>query len=61
MASNPEMAMTRADLIAAMRKIIDADLFDPEGGHAAVDRLLIRYIDDPKVTEMFERMEKWYA
>lgn len=34
---------------------------DPEANHEEADDLLLRYIDDPGVTEAFRAIKKWYA
>ena len=53
--------MTRADLLAKMRDIRDRGGKDPERDHSDLDDLLLEYINDPVVTKVFERVEKWYA
>jgi hypothetical protein len=35
--------------------------FDKEGSHKQADQLLLEFIDDPRVTEAFEDIDKWYA
>ena len=34
---------------------------DPEIAHEAADRLLLDFIDDPKVTEAYLAITRWYA
>ena len=53
--------MTKDELVAEMQRIILANRVDPEASHAEVDDLLVQYINDPEVTELFDKMEKWYA
>lgn len=50
---------TPADLAAAIDWAFGSQ--DTESGHALADALLLRYINDPQVTEAFDRREKWYA
>ena len=45
----------RAALIAAFA---DDDL---ESGHMLADDLLLAFIHDPEVTEIFRASDKWYA
>lgn len=35
--------------------------FDPEVDHEKADQLLLDYIDDPEVTQVFYDIHKWYA
>ena len=51
--------MTKEELI---KELIEAeDLGDEEAIHGNQDDLLLEYINDPKVTEIFKRTTKWYA
>jgi hypothetical protein len=34
---------------------------DPEVAHSKMDDLLIEYINDKRVTEIWERQTRWYA
>lgn len=34
---------------------------DEEGGHGNADRLLLEYINDPRVTEAYDAIDRWYA
>ena len=53
------MPITREQLLAWLK--INAESGDPETTHAAADRLLLRFIGDPEITEAFNALEKWYA
>lgn len=46
-------------LLEELRKLQEQP--DIELAHLRADRLLIRYIDDDKVTEMFNKVKRWYA
>jgi len=35
--------------------------YDAEKGHLKADQLLLEYINDPEVTEVFEGLDKWYS
>ena len=35
--------------------------FDKESSHVQADQLLLEFIDDPRVTEAFKDIDKWYA
>ena len=37
------------------------DHMDQEIAHLISDRALLEYINDPEITEAFEKIEKWYA
>lgn len=52
-------AMTIEELIERLRSWHGPQ--DEEVAHGAADRLLLEYINDPRVTEAFEAIEKWYA
>ncbi len=34
---------------------------DPERWHEEADKLLLEYIGDSEITDLFEKIEKWYA
>jgi hypothetical protein len=34
---------------------------DTEVAHSEADEALLRYINDPEITEAYERVDKWYA
>ena len=68
--------MTREELIDALTEIHkrqkQADISnidgqrtggpsDIEGDHIRVDELLLEYINDPEVTEAYERLTLWYS
>ena len=35
--------------------------FDEEEAHVLADKALLKFINDPEVTEAFEDINKWYA
>lgn len=35
--------------------------YDTEANHAEADKLLLDFIDDKKITEAFNDIQKWYA
>ncbi len=51
--------MRPIELVKALREWHGAT--DPEMAHAAADRLLLAYINNPDVTEAFDAIEKWYS
>ena len=53
--------MTIEELIAALKNIVDSGEFDTEEGHDEADGLLVKYINDPLVTEAYDDIPKWYA
>jgi len=44
-----------------IHKLKLADDGDPEGTHVRQDNLLLEYINDQRVTDVFESSGKWYA
>lgn len=34
---------------------------DPETAHINADRLLLKFINDNRVTKAFDKIEKWYS
>ncbi|MFA5385737.1 MAG: hypothetical protein WC364_13970 [Eubacteriales bacterium] len=34
---------------------------DPEVAHDEADKALLEYINDKKITEAYEKIERWYA
>lgn len=53
--------MTKEDLALALEELLPLCEADPEIGHGDADDLLIKYINDQRVTEAFERLPRWYA
>ena len=49
--------MTKEELLEILRQ----DTGDTERDHSESDDALLKYIDDPDVTEAFNTREKWYA
>ena len=35
--------------------------WDVEMNHVRADELLLEYINDPEVTQLFDNIEKWYV
>jgi hypothetical protein len=55
------MKRTTADLIKKLEDITRDPQMDTEEGHAAADRALVEFIDDPEVTRLYDALPKWYA
>jgi hypothetical protein len=55
------MADKRMDLITNLKGIYNNGHYDPKVAHQAADEELIRYIDDPVVTELYNRLIKNYG
>lgn len=55
--------MTLEELIEGLRKLEahDDGYCDLEEVHIQADNLLLEYINDPEVTEAFEKIDKWYS
>lgn len=57
--------MTKKELIDELKKICDKQqnsrYSDKEIDHMNADDLLLKYIDDDNVTDVFEAIDKWYA
>lgn len=50
--------LTKTELL---EKLKECSEMNPESGHSAADDLLLKYINDPEITEAFESLTKWYA
>lgn len=55
--------MTKEELLEKLLALVEDEprRYDPERDHEEADELLLAFIDDPNVTEAFERIDKWYA
>jgi hypothetical protein len=51
--------MTIEELLTKLTELHVPD--DSEYDHIKADKLLLEYIGNDKVTEAFDRIEKWYA
>lgn len=53
--------MTRQQLLKALRATIKSPEYDTEEMHIKMDELLLEYIGDPKVSELYNGVTKYYA
>ena len=53
--------MTKDELIIKMKSAIDEHEGDPEAVHSRLDDLLLEYIGDAEVKELFRSTTLWYA
>lgn len=51
--------MTKEELIKKMKEI--AEYMPDEEGHIELDDLLLEYICDEEITNLFNSIEKWHA
>lgn len=51
--------MDREEVIRVLKEL--AESCDPERAHGEADDLLLAYINDPEITELYDKIEKWYA
>lgn len=50
--------MTKKELIKQLKECNSGDL---EADHSDADDLLLEYIDDQEIKEVFDCIDKWYA
>jgi hypothetical protein len=48
-------------LVAELIEIARVSSGDPECAHARADDLLLKFIDDDDITQLFNNIDKWYA
>lgn len=53
------MALSRKQLVHALTALTEAN--DAEVAHSAADQLLIEYIDDEEIADLFKSIVKWYS
>lgn len=57
--------MTKKELVKGLREVMarsqDPKQRDPERDHGDADELLLRFIGDPVVDDLYTRIYKWYA
>ena len=54
--------MTKQELIEKLKEVADRyNDRNQELGHSKADDLLIKYINDPEITEAFNAVHEWYA
>lgn len=53
--------MTKKELLKKLKLIVEAGNCDMESSHLQADEALLEYINDPKITEAFQEIEKWYS
>ena len=52
--------ITRDELIQALQEYTKNN-DDPECTHVKIDNMLIEYINDKEIKELWEKVEMWYA
>lgn len=55
-----ELESLKSSLRAIVR-VQEHSRIDPEKDHITADKLLLAYINDYEVTELFNSIDKWYA
>ena len=53
--------LTKQELLRNLQRCINYEFGDPEYSHEIADMLLIKYIDDPEVEELWDKIDRWYA
>jgi len=58
--------MTRSELIRKLKELVELQsnnvgYRDLEGDHIFVDSLLLLYVNDDEITDLFNDIKKWYA
>ena len=53
--------MTKKDCIIMLNECEEYASKDREDAHGKADDILFKYINDPDITEAFNRWDKWYA
>ena len=51
--------ISREDLIKGLKEIAEMEDSDTEASRAEADELLMSYINDPEIEEVFERIRGW--
>lgn len=52
--------MTKAELLDRLSKIIEGN-YDPEVQHQDADDAVLRFINDPEVSLLYDQVPKYYA
>lgn len=53
--------MEKEELIKQLEELAEMSDGDEEVAHIKADKLLLNFINDKKVTDAFESIERWYA
>ncbi len=53
--------MTKSELIEKLKSLAELSEHDEERAHGEADEVLLQYINDPDVSEAFEKIDRWYA
>lgn len=51
----------RKALLERLRAAAETSQGDAEGGHSDADQILLDWIDDPEVEELYGKVKKWYG
>lgn len=52
--------ISREDLLRNLKELVELRHY-PEVAHSEADELLLNYINDPEIEEVFEEVPKWYS
>lgn len=53
--------MSKQELIDKLKELLDLSKKDPEDAHGQADEYLLKFINDSEITDLFNKLEKWYA
>lgn len=53
--------MSRATAIATLMALVEESKDDRENAHMKADQVLLDYIGDDEISEIFDDVHKWYA
>lgn len=55
-----ESKVSREEVLSTLKELSELK-HDPEVAHSEADEILINYINDPEIEQVFEEVPKWYA
>lgn len=55
------MTMTRDELLDELRRLVLVDKYDGETSHSEADEVLLRFIADPEVSDLYGQLTHWCA
>lgn len=53
--------LTKSELLRNLQRAVNFEFGDEEINHWIADTLLIKYINDPEVENLWDKIDRWYA
>lgn len=53
--------MTKPELLQQLEELKTLSIAEPDSAHSEADMVLLEYINDPDISEVFLNIKRWYS